>query len=657
MLRLDMNVIALSDKFGTGATFKGTDKNDAVRGTDGNDNIQSGGGNDRVYSGAGNDYVDAGAGNDYVDAGSGNDVVYAGLGNDTVIGGTGSDKIFGEGGNDWLDGGADNDFIDGGAGNDWMFGGAGVDEMLGGEGADQMWGGSGDDLMWGEGGNDAMRGDDGNDTMDGGAGNDWLWGGAGNDVIAGGAGADWLQGGSGNDLLFGGDGWATDGARNVFEFSFGEGRSLASVAAANGNDILADFQVGKDSVDIRSLVARFYDQQKGFYDFLDTKTPGTFSQGGISITTENVTSYGESSARMTFTAGGSSSSVIFQGVEVGDLGSAALLKPTWKLMFGGDGAETFSPPTQDYLGNAGGGVQMVVYAGGGDDTLNGGSGADRMYGENGNDLLVGNAGSDTLAGGNGDDKVDGGSGGDWIYGGAGTDVLVGGADGDRLWGEGGDDLMYGDAESTASTTGGADAMWGGAGNDSMHGGAGDDALYGEAGADRLFGGTGKDIIDGGSGNDTLEGGTGADTFLFRGNFAVDWVKGQAWLDLGSGGANQGKDVINDFEKGVDKIRLVIAGQPDDKTVFTKSLGNTWLPEVPAQDQALKAGVWAHILTQVDTDGNGMVDSLLVGEATSAAAISSGMVTGDTSWSILVKGVFSNTAASETLLLQDVFEVA
>ena len=49
MLRLDMNVIALSDKFGTGATFKGTDKNDAVRGTDGNDNIQSGGGNDRVY--------------------------------------------------------------------------------------------------------------------------------------------------------------------------------------------------------------------------------------------------------------------------------------------------------------------------------------------------------------------------------------------------------------------------------------------------------------------------------------------------------------------------------------------------------------------------------------------------------------------------------
>ena len=126
MLRLDMNVVALSDKFGTGATFTGGDKNDAVRGTDGNDTIKTAGGNDRVYSGAGNDFVDAGAGNDYVDAGSGDDVVYGGSGNDTVIGGTGSDKIFGEDGNDWLDGGADDDFIDGGIGNDWIFGGTGV---------------------------------------------------------------------------------------------------------------------------------------------------------------------------------------------------------------------------------------------------------------------------------------------------------------------------------------------------------------------------------------------------------------------------------------------------------------------------------------------------------------------------------------------------
>ena len=660
MIRLDMQVVSLTDKLGTGGTFvdtKGTD--DAVRGTDGNDLIKSGAGNDRIYSGAGDDKIYAGDGNDYVDAGSGNDIVYAGTGNDTVLGGTGADKIFGEDGNDWLDGGADNDFIDGGTGNDWLFGGTGADELFGGDGNDQLWGGDGNDYVSGDAGNDALRGDAGNDTLDGGSGNDWLDGGTGNDLVIGGSGSDWLLGGAGNDTLFGGNGWDQDGVRNTFEFGFSEARSLGTGVAANGQDLIADFQVGRDLIDIRSLVARFYDDQKGFYSFVDKGVGGSWSSGGVSVAIDSVNSYGEASARITFGASGTSatSSVTFQGVDVDELSSSMLLKPSWKLIYGSDAGEALTTPVTNYLGASGADVQIVVYAGGGDDTVIGGSGGDRIYGEAGNDLISGMAGNDSLSGGAGDDSLDGGSGGDYLYGGVGNDQIVGGLDGDRLWGEDGNDVMYGDSTDPASLTGGDDAMWGGNGGDRIFGGAGNDVLYGEAGNDSIDGGRGNDFIDGGSGNDTLAGGAGADTFAFRGAFKVDWAKGAAWLDLGTSGTGNGHDVITDFQKGVDKIRFVIAGQPDDLTSFTKSLGTTWLPDLPEQNQSFKSGVWGQLLSQVDTDGNGKVDALLIQEHDSPSALGGGMVTGDQSWSILVNGVFTNTMASESLSLKDVFEIA
>ncbi|MEH3038231.1 MAG: hypothetical protein PGN23_17320 [Sphingomonas adhaesiva] len=83
----------------------------------------------------------------------------------------------------------------------------------------------------------------------------------------------------------------------------------------------------------------------------------------------------------------------------------------------------------------------------------------------------------------------------------------------------------------------ADANASVGGNDKLFGGWGNDKLWGGAGNDCLVGGWGNDVLVGGSGNNTLWGGAGRDTFAF-------------------GWASKGCDVIKDFEKGYDKIKLM-----------------------------------------------------------------------------------------------------
>ena len=81
-------------------------------------------------------------------------------------------------------------------------------------------------------------------------------------------------------------------------------------------------------------------------------------------------------------------------------------------------------------------------------------------------------------------------------------------------------------------------MAGGGGNDDLKGGGGADRLKGGAGFDTLNGGNGDDLLVGGEGDDGMTGGDGADLFRFG---------------LGDGA---GRDVIADFETGLDAIELV-----------------------------------------------------------------------------------------------------
>jgi Ca2+-binding RTX toxin-like protein len=93
----------------------------------------------------------------------------------------------------------------------------------------------------------------------------------------------------------------------------------------------------------------------------------------------------------------------------------------------------------------------------------------------------------------------------------------------------------GNGNEAITGSGGEDRLDGGNGNDVLNGLGGHDLLKGGNGSDSLYGGSGNDFLLGENGNDLLFGGAGADIFHF-----------------GRGG---GRDIVFDFEVGVDRISL------------------------------------------------------------------------------------------------------
>lgn len=93
-----------------------------------------------------------------------------------------------------------------------------------------------------------------------------------------------------------------------------------------------------------------------------------------------------------------------------------------------------------------------------------------------------------------------------VYAGAGNNRVNGTYVNDRLHGQNGNDVILGDR--------GNDTLTGGYGRDVLQGGAGADRLEGHQGNDRLLGGAGADRLIGNAGMDTLAGGSGADVFVF-----------------------------------------------------------------------------------------------------------------------------------------------
>lgn len=165
--------------------------------------------------------------------------------NDEITGGLGNDRIFGEGGADTVHGQEGSDTIDGGVGDDVLFGDQGDDFIYGGEGADHIEGGVGADQL---------HGNVGDDTIMAGTGSDSLSGGDGADRLVGGAGEDRIEGGAGNDHLWGGE-WGLDDAADTFVFSPG-----------SGQDMVHDFEVGKDIIDLSSYGLEWADVQSNIQD-------------------------------------------------------------------------------------------------------------------------------------------------------------------------------------------------------------------------------------------------------------------------------------------------------------------------------------------------------------------------------------------------------
>ncbi|MDT9277107.1 MAG: calcium-binding protein [Limnospira sp. PMC 737.11] len=128
-------------------------------------------------------------------------------------------------------------------------------------------------------------------------------------------------------------------------------------------------------------------------------------------------------------------------------------------------------------------------------------GDDYLVNDNDAKIIYGNQGNDTIIGGNG------------------NDTIFGGQDNDLLEAGNGNNILFGNF-----------------GNDTLIGGPGNDSLYGGAGNDVIIGGPGNSIISGDKGLDTLTGGGGANQFILQ-----------------SSGAD--RDIITDFQPGIDKLRL------------------------------------------------------------------------------------------------------
>ncbi|MCT7977020.1 DUF4347 domain-containing protein [Laspinema olomoucense] len=242
-------------------------------------------GNDYLFGNEGNDTTHAGKNDDFVHGGKDNDLIFGDIGNDTLLGELGDDTLLGNpndaavfdpNGRDLLFGGAGNDFLNGNQGDDSVSGGEGNDTLRGGKQDDIVAGDHSNDLIFGDRGNDTLCGGDGDDTILGGTGieepmdpnteKDCLCGGMGNDLLYGDRGDDTLNGDQGDDTLFGGKendilagGQGNDRLSGDFgndTLIGGNGRDRFVLQAGYGKDLIGDFEVEQDFLELTGELTR-----------------------------------------------------------------------------------------------------------------------------------------------------------------------------------------------------------------------------------------------------------------------------------------------------------------------------------------------------------------------------------------------------------------
>ncbi len=524
--------------------FSGIERFD-IRSGSGSDIINTGNGDDKISTGAGDDEVNSGDGNDIVDGGAGIDSVFQDWSTRTTsinwnlqtdaFSGPGSWTNFERFGQLRTGSGDDNivtgntfvlgNVIDLGGGNDTVRTGAGFVNVNGGEGSDLLIADYGDasqrvymdNLQPDPNGYQGVLRNVGQSRetyfsgierfdIRSGSGSDIINTGNGDDKISTGAGDDEVNSGDGNDTLDGGEGTdqLTGGADND------------TYLTDQQSDLI--FESPNEGTDSVTSTASYY----------------------LYANVENLT------------LAASSGNLFGVGNELAN----------------------------SLIGNEG---QNLLIAGLGDDIVHGGVGVDSLFGEGGLDQLYGDAGIDYLVGGAGNDVLDGGEDADAIYGEDGDDVLISGAsfDTDILVGGSGNDTLRADSGQANPDY---DLIDGGSGNDAYWVDTGADLTYealdggtdtvhanvpvagagvylwanvehlvlegttsfgvgnelanqltGNASANYLLGGGGNDILNGKQGGDVLFGEAGMDIFVF---------------ETGTGG-----DVIGDFAKGVDRIKL------------------------------------------------------------------------------------------------------
>lgn len=278
--------------------------------------------------------------------------------------------------------------------------------------------------------------------LDGGSSADILYGASGNNTVYGHDGDDVIFDGSGQDVMFG-----------------GSGRDLFVLDADGARDVISDFNIEMDRIDLGA-----WPTLRSLNQLYSTSTAD-----GL------ILSYGQETLEIKSHDGRSLSLNNFHETTL--LGLTRLPQTIQPGLAGPivDPPDLpqrvpYDPPVQPPPPDEGG-LELLGTAR--NDTLRGGALGDSIYGLSGDDRLYGRDGGDI---------INGGSGSDSLFGEAGNDTLFGGTGRDLDW--------AGERTKTA---------------DEIHGGSGDDLLMGQSGSD---------LLDGGSGNDILSGGGGRDAFLF-----------------------------------------------------------------------------------------------------------------------------------------------
>lgn len=638
--------------------FEGRGGNDTMVGGEGNDTLRGNEGNDSLVGGAGRDNLEGGSGNDTLDASgdasdaasqSFGDIVSPGEGNDTIIGheqaytttnhggvdliyeglssavtvtfsgtqGSGTATATGKSdtftfvdhveGSDFADtftgsaggSGANNDRESwvGEAGNDTINGNGGTDmvqyyleggqrgvfvDLDAGTALDTY----GDldtlvDIEWAQG---TSRGD----VLGGDAGDNFLNGREGSDFIDMGAGNDWVLGGSGSDLFLysGGHDVIADFELGVDEIDLSQtGANMAEIQAviaagvesttavsgttsvvltidANnsltlGGVTLADVQAAAVNLDgVLSRVINIVDNSVAGFDF-DTFFTEPFLANSIPVTFTNGNT-------LTFTSQGPNNPF---GQDV-----VATVTGTGFAFNGGDLAQpTAGEITSISIALNGTTVmvtqepriELVDFVAGVISSTTAAP-ADLLAVFSGYRVVV-NGFAETQLNRGGQlnrtdfaDAMTGGSNNDYLIGGGGNDIMAGNDGNDELSGDDGNDLIVG-----------------GIGDDYLGGLAGDDGLYGEAGDDYFEPGSGNDLVVGGAGDhDTVayEGSNGAVNVNLADGTASDGeggtdtlveierARGGRFADTLTGDAgrnvfagNAGNDTM-DGGDGVDRVR-------------------------------------------------------------------------------------------------------
>ncbi len=285
-----------------------------------------------------------------------------------------------------------------GDGNDLVNAGAGNDIVKGYNGADTLYGGSGDDAVYGDRGNNFIFGEDGNDTLDSGRHSSTIEGGEGNDYII----ASMHKGG--DHILSGGEGFDT------VELRYHEASKISNIVIQDFSPDQDTLKLGDELLDLSNLPDGATLANNG-----DDHAVLTLATGDT-VEFEHITT-----------------NALLGIVEPNDQVDGTDYADVINLDFvDGEGEMVGNTDDLVYAGSG----QDTVYGYRGADTIYGGSGHDEIDGLKGQNELYGETGDDTISSGKHTSLLDGGHGDDMLLadlGSGGDHTLTGGTGYDRLY--------------------------------------------------------------------------------------------------------------------------------------------------------------------------------------------------------------------------------